>query len=101
MSLGIVIKKERISKGFKQKELADALGISSNYLSLIENDKREPRLCFLRELAKALGIPTSSLLVEFDDTPTIDSDPTQTLKRINELVVELQHLQSLYYASIE
>lgn len=47
----------RISAGLKQRELANKLGISSNYLSLVEGNKREPSLNLLKSLANELDIP--------------------------------------------
>ena len=57
MNLGKTIKLLRISVGLKQRELANKLGISSNYLSLIESNKREPSLNLLKSLSKELNIP--------------------------------------------
>jgi len=58
MTLGNAIKVMRTAAGLKQKKLADMVGVSVNYLSLVENGKREPSLSFLNRLAEALGVPT-------------------------------------------
>jgi transcriptional regulator with XRE-family HTH domain len=41
----------------KQIEIAVKVGVTANYLSLIENGKREPSVSFLRRLAAVLGVP--------------------------------------------
>ena len=57
MTLGNAIKIVRTASGVKQGKLAEKLNISANYLSLIENGKREPSISFLRRLAAELGVP--------------------------------------------
>jgi len=57
MNIGQAAKLMRTASGLGQKEVADQLGVTSNYISLIENGKREPSLAFLRNLAKALNVP--------------------------------------------
>ena len=42
MKLGHVLKLIRTNWGMTQKDMADTLGISQNYLSLIESDKKTP-----------------------------------------------------------
>ncbi len=39
--LGKLIKLYRISIGLRQSELADQIGVSQNYMSLVESGKRE------------------------------------------------------------
>jgi transcriptional regulator with XRE-family HTH domain len=41
----------------RQGAVAKQVGVTANYLSLIENGKREPSVSFLRKLASALGVP--------------------------------------------
>jgi transcriptional regulator with XRE-family HTH domain len=57
LTLGNAIKLVRTASGIKQRALAKNLDISANYLSLIENGKREPSISFLRRLARELGVP--------------------------------------------
>jgi len=57
MNLGPTIKFLRTSRGLKQSELATALEVSENYVSLIERERREPSLDFLNRLSKYLDVP--------------------------------------------
>ena len=50
------IKLIRTASGLRQKEIAVRVGVTSNYISLVENGKREPSVAFLRRLATALGV---------------------------------------------
>lgn len=58
MNNGLKIKLKRIEKGFKQYELADEIGISREYLRLIEANK-----------ARNLSIPIMKKISEILETP--------------------------------
>jgi len=55
-SIAIVLRRARAETGKKQYEVAKALGISSNFLSLLENGRREPSVAVLRKAAKYYGM---------------------------------------------
>jgi transcriptional regulator with XRE-family HTH domain len=57
VTLGNAIKVVRTAAGMKQRDVAAKIGVTANYMSLVEGGKREPSLAFLNRLAKALGIP--------------------------------------------
>ena len=59
MNLGKAIKLVRTAAGIRQGALARQMNVTANYLSLIENSKREPSISFLRKLASALGVPVA------------------------------------------
>jgi transcriptional regulator with XRE-family HTH domain len=61
MNVGECIKVLRDSAGLKQRELAERAGISASLLSLVEANKREPTIKLLRDIARALGIPSAVL----------------------------------------
>ena len=48
------LKAERVRKGIKQGEFADKVGITPQYLCLIEKGKVEPRRDVMIKIAKAL-----------------------------------------------
>ena len=62
VALGRRVKKLRKEQGIKQTELADALGISYQYMSMIETGKRKLSLGMLVSLANELGVTTEYLL---------------------------------------
>lgn len=64
MSLGKEIKKARIEKGWKQKDLQDVVGLSQKHLSAIELDKVDPKLSVVKRLAVALDISVAQLAEE-------------------------------------
>jgi transcriptional regulator with XRE-family HTH domain len=64
MTLGGEIKKARIDKGWKQKDLREATGLSQKYLSEIETDSVDPRISIVKRIAKALGVSLDRLAKE-------------------------------------
>lgn len=58
------IKQERERSGFTQKELAEKLGITREYLSAVENNHKEPSMKLLQQIAKVLDVPFKNLIEE-------------------------------------
>jgi transcriptional regulator with XRE-family HTH domain len=61
-TLGKEIKKARIDKGLKQKDLMALTGLTQKHLSLIENDDVDPGVSVLRKIVLALGVSADQLL---------------------------------------
>lgn len=64
MSFGTEIAKARLDKGWKQNDLRQALGLTKQQMSLLENGKRDPRLSLVRQIARVLGVPIAQLVKE-------------------------------------
>jgi transcriptional regulator with XRE-family HTH domain len=61
--LSKVIKRLRKEKGLSQQALADRVGVTAAYITMLERGKKtNPSLDKLRKLAKALGVPVTELL---------------------------------------
>lgn len=61
--LSRVIKTLRQEKGLSQKALAEQVGVTDAYITMLETGKRKnPSLDILKKLAKALGVPVTELL---------------------------------------
>lgn len=58
------VRELREAIGLRQHEVAVRAGVSTAYLSGVENGHRNPTLDVIAALAQALGVPVSSL---FDD----------------------------------
>lgn len=69
LTTGQLIKIARIEKKLSQENISEKLSISKNYISLVENDKKDPSLNFLREVSKLLEIPLILLIWEKIDIP--------------------------------
>ncbi|MBI5840552.1 MAG: helix-turn-helix transcriptional regulator [Chloroflexi bacterium] len=89
--IGKTIKLLRISKGLKQSDLAERIKVSTNYISLIENDKREPSLSFLKELASSLDIPVGLLFLELDmSKKEVSPQERDLLMKMRDLIVQIE-----------
>ena len=56
------VRRLRSKKKLSQKALADRIGISVSYVSMLERGQRSPPLETIEKMAKALGVPPASLL---------------------------------------
>lgn len=62
----------RDSLGMKQDELADTLGISRPYISLMETGKRSPSLKVLYRLRKAYGFSLDAMVDRVEESSIPD-----------------------------
>ena len=89
--VGKTIKFLRIAKGLKQSDLAERIKVSANYISLIENDKREPSLSLLKELASVLDIPVGLLFLELDmSKKDVSPQERDLLMKMRDLMVQIE-----------
>jgi transcriptional regulator with XRE-family HTH domain len=98
MKIGQTLKLLRIAAKLKQAGLANSLGVTTNYLSLVENDRREPSLSLLKKFAEVLDVPLGYLLwIALDEH---SSDEAITLReKMDELLSVLARQRR--YASTE
>lgn len=61
-SIGSRIKRERKAKGLRLKQMADELGVSTDYLYEIENGKINPDAEFLQNLKTRYNIDTDYII---------------------------------------
>ncbi len=102
MNLGQRIIKRRKVLKVTQQEVANALGITPQHISAIEQDKWSPSLTLLPKLAKELGVTVDYLLtgeegIITDIIPAIKADKTLTLKVKRALIalVEEHHASAI------
>jgi transcriptional regulator with XRE-family HTH domain len=91
VTLGQSIKLMRSSAGVKQHQLAAKLGVSANYISLLESGKREPSIPFLRRLSRELGIPIGMFFLWQEFDPKRKSQGN--LEKLRDLIVQLEAMQ--------
>ena len=85
MSLGERIKLRRQALNITQQQLAQALGMTPQHISAIEQDKGAPSLTLLPKLAEELGVSIDYLVsgkegIITDTIPAIKADKRLTLK---------------------
>lgn len=89
MDLGNTIKTFRKQKELKQGEFAKKCGISQTYLSLIENNQKEPNLSTLKEISIQLDVPLPILFFQSLTNEDIPSPKRDAFKIIGPSVKSL------------
>lgn len=64
MNLGKEIRMRRVQNDMNGKEFAAKLGITIQYLSAIEHNRRKPSMNLLRKMAKELGCSVFEFIEE-------------------------------------
>jgi transcriptional regulator with XRE-family HTH domain len=90
MTLGNAIKLIRTARGVTQQKLAKKLRVSANYISLIEGDRRDPSLSFLKSLASELRVPIAMLFM-YQGEP-IPGVSRRTTDRLRDMLLELDRI---------
>ena len=58
-----MIKSLRIERGLTQAQVAQKVGVTKNYITMLERgDRKNPSLDIVKKIAKALGVPVTELL---------------------------------------
>lgn len=97
MSLADNIKKYRKKRGFTQKQLAKAIGVTTVTIQNYENCRREPKIEVLSEIATTLNVSLSELLTDQETLTSIlfkfvdknlfkEMDASNTLEYLSELI---------------
>lgn len=89
MNIGAAIKICRTSKGLRLQDVANKMGISTSYLSLVEQNKREPNLDFLERAATSLEIPLSILIFIGNDNTKFKEISPELYEKISNIAYEL------------
>lgn len=58
---GIKVRQMRLEKGFSQEAFADRCGLHRTYIGAVERGERNISIENIEKIAKALGVPISSL----------------------------------------
>lgn len=64
---GARLRSIRTSTGMSQERLAEATGLSTNYVGEMERGLKAPGLGVIVRLARALGVSVHDLLIDFDE----------------------------------
>jgi transcriptional regulator with XRE-family HTH domain len=104
MNVGQRIRQRREALNVTQQELAKALGVTPQHISVVEQDKRVPSLTFLAKLAEKLGVSIDYLVSgkvgkegvvsAIDRILAIKADKTLTLKAKRGLIALVEELRA-------
>lgn len=70
MNIGKLVKTIRASQGISQGRMAKCLGISQNYLSLVESGKKNMSVKLVETLADLIGVSKELLYIVASEVPT-------------------------------
>ena len=63
MNIGQAIRLCRMQRGVSQSAIANRANCSVSYLSMLENNKRDPTLSMVSNIAEALHVPVGLLFI--------------------------------------
>lgn len=89
MNIGSSIESLRKLKNISQKELSIKAQITQSYLSLIENNKKEPNLKTLKDISVSLDVPLPFLFLMSMDVDDIAENKKETFLLVMPLVKSL------------
>ncbi|MBK8455326.1 MAG: helix-turn-helix transcriptional regulator [Thiofilum sp.] len=89
MDISNTIKLCRTARGLSQTELAEKVGVSTSYISLIEQGKRDISMSMLSNLAKGLDAPVEILLFMAADKDQIRNLDSQLADDISMAILDL------------
>lgn len=100
MTFGERIRQQRQALNVTQQGLAEAVGVTPQHISGIEQDRFTPSLALLLKLAEELGVTTDYLLsgkesVVTDTIPALKADKSLTLIAKNLLIGLVEQLRKL------
>ena len=85
-NLGQVISSLRKKRNLSQGSLANQIGISQTYMSMIERDKKEPSITVVKQIGESLEVPYQLLFFL-----TLDEKDLSTTNEFKQpLLVELK-----------
>lgn len=95
MKIGNVLKLLRTSRGLSQGEMSKLFGISQNYLSLIEQNKKIPSIEAITGFASALRISKDALIFVGTEIPDeLNGKDVEDFQRLQQNILSLLLFQT-------
>jgi len=88
LRIGQTLKDLRAARSLTQQDLADDLGMSASYLSLLESGKRRTTGKILRGLADYLGLPAGYFVIEAMQLDALESRHREVIEELRRELVE-------------
>ena len=95
MNVALRLKLFRISADLKQKDVAESLSVTVNFVSMLERGKREPTLQYLQSFARLVGVPVSVMLWEPSGRKEEEGEVADLHGRIAALMAEYANIMGV------
>lgn len=90
MNIGTLIKTVRTSRGVSQKAFSEEVGISTNFLCLVEKGKRNLSEDKIEKIAVSLGVSKEALEFVCTDVPKeLDQESSKTYRDLQSNIAAL------------
>jgi transcriptional regulator with XRE-family HTH domain len=90
MNIGTLIKTVRSSRGLSQKEFSEEVGISTNFLCLVERGKRNLSADKIEKVASTLGVSKEALEFVCTNVPKeLDTESSKTYLNLQNNIAAL------------
>lgn len=89
MKIGKALKLCRSARDLSLEIVAERAGISTSYLSRLENDKREPTLAMIGKVADALDVPVPVVVFLAAEPGELKGMDKKTEQRFAQLALDL------------
>lgn len=88
-TMGMELRIMRTERGLSLKEVAEAVGISENYMSNIERDKKTPSDLLIRKLANFYEIKEKYMFDRYDRIPLAIAEEIKDNELLNEVLYDI------------
>lgn len=89
ISIGMELRLMRTERELSMKDVADVIGISENYMSNIERDKKIPSDLIIRKLANFYGIEEKYMFDRYGRIPLAIAEEIKDNELLNEVLYEI------------
>lgn len=93
--IGRTVRTLRVQRGMTQAQLAERVGISPAYMSLIERGKRNAELDILERIAAQFNLPLAILIFLSQDYSELEAVDKELAERLATLTMKLIEKQGL------
>jgi len=87
-----IIRNQRKQLNLSQEQMAHKMGVTVNYISLIENKRKNPGAVFINNFAKKFNIPTILLTQDNLIPKPKNNEEKEILTRLESLMGDLEKL---------
>ncbi|MGF9741560.1 helix-turn-helix transcriptional regulator [Priestia megaterium] len=89
VSIGMELRLKRTEMRKSLREVAEAVRVSENFLSMVERDKKVPSDCVIKALAKYYMLEEAYLFERFDRIPIVVAEEIKDHKLLHETLYDI------------